>query len=83
MAIEGPIWRITRGAQAIGTLPFQPVVTGKAITKEGAAQFSDIRRCFHPAQRFRIELSKFPQVWGILWGRQLWNRIVQYRKVCR
>lgn len=28
-----------------------------AITKEGAAEFSYIRRCLHPARRFRIELS--------------------------
>ena len=33
-----------------------------AITKEGAAEFSDIRRCFHPARRFRIEISKFLQL---------------------
>src|SRR5258708_3208230 len=33
-----------------------------AITKEGAAKFSDIRRCFHPARRFRIEMSKFLQL---------------------
>jgi hypothetical protein len=32
-----------------------------AITKEGAAEFSDIRWCFHPARRFRIEISKFLQ----------------------
>jgi hypothetical protein len=33
-----------------------------AITKEGAPKFSDIRRCFHPARRFRIEISKFLQL---------------------
>jgi hypothetical protein len=32
-----------------------------AITKEGAAEFSDIRWCFHPARRLRIEISKFLQ----------------------
>src|ERR1700694_3442121 len=34
-----------------------------AITKEGAAEFPDIRRCFHPARRFRIEISKFLQLY--------------------
>ena len=33
-----------------------------AITKEGPAEFSDFGRCFHPARRFRIELSKFLQL---------------------
>jgi hypothetical protein len=27
------------------------------ITKEGSAEFSNIRRCFHPARRFRIEIT--------------------------
>src|SRR5271157_173883 len=43
-----------------------------AITKEGAAEFSDIRRCFHPARRFRIEISKFLQL-SILFFRQKLN----------
>ena len=33
-----------------------------AISKDGAAEFSNIRRCFQPALRFRIELSKFLQL---------------------
>ncbi len=33
-----------------------------AITKEGPAEFSDMRRCFHPARRFRIEISGFLQL---------------------
>src|SRR5437773_2184662 len=37
-------------------------VTEAAITKEGAAEFSNISRCFHPARRFRIEISKFLQL---------------------
>src|SRR3989304_1190544 len=43
-----------------------------AITKEGAAEFSNIRRCFHPARRFRIEISKFLQL-SILFFRQKLN----------
>ncbi len=33
-----------------------------AITKEGAAEFSDIRRCFYPARGFRIEFAKLLQL---------------------
>jgi hypothetical protein len=33
-----------------------------AITKECAAEFSDITRGFHPARRFGIEISKFLQL---------------------
>src|SRR5882724_11323281 len=40
-----------------------------AIAKEGALEFPDFRRCFHPARRFRIELSKFLQL-SILFFRQ-------------
>jgi hypothetical protein len=29
------------------------------ITKEGTAEPSNIRRCFYPARRFQIEISKF------------------------
>src|SRR3984893_15416416 len=29
------------------------------ITKEGSAEFSNISRCFHPARRFRIEITDF------------------------
>src|ERR1700730_6817253 len=47
-----------------GVVRFRTVVMQEnsveaAITKEGAAELSDIRRCFHPARRFRIEISKF------------------------
>ena len=28
------------------------------IAKDGAAKFSNFRRCFHPARRFRIEISQ-------------------------
>src|SRR5579864_2005488 len=43
-----------------------------AITKEGAAEFSDSRRRFHPARRFRIESSKFLQL-SVLFLRQELN----------
>src|SRR5258708_1134005 len=43
-----------------------------AITKEGAAEFSDIRSCFHPARCFRIEVSEFLQT-PILFFRQKLN----------
>jgi len=33
-----------------------------AITKESAAEFSDISRCFHPTRRLRIEISKLLQL---------------------
>lgn len=33
-------------------------MTVAAIDKEGAAEFSNIRRCFHPTGRLRIEISK-------------------------
>src|SRR5437667_8736947 len=50
-----------------GIVSFRTVVIHEnsvvaAITKEGAAEFSDIRRCFHPARRFRLEISKFLQL---------------------
>jgi hypothetical protein len=31
------------------------------IAKEGAAEFPNIVRCFHPALRFRIEISQLLQ----------------------
>ena len=40
-----------------------------AITKESAAEFSNSSRCFHPARRLRIEISKFLQL-SILFFRQ-------------
>jgi hypothetical protein len=36
-------------------------MTVATIAKEGAAEFSNLRRCFHPALRFRIEISKLLQ----------------------
>ena len=33
-----------------------------AISKEGAAKLSNIRRCFYPTRRFRVEISKFLQL---------------------
>src|ERR1700687_5732081 len=33
-----------------------------AVTKEGSAEFSNVRRRFHPARRFRIEISKLLQL---------------------
>src|SRR5580704_1190419 len=42
-----------------------------AITKEGAAEFSDLGRCFHPTRRFRIELSKFLQLSIFLFRQKL------------
>ena len=37
-------------------------MTEAAISKEGAAEFSNIRGCFQPALRLRIEISKFLQL---------------------
>src|SRR5215468_62261 len=42
-----------------------------AIAKEGAVEFPDFGRCFHPARRFRIELSKFLQVPILFFSQQL------------
>lgn len=42
-----------------------PVAT---VAKEGAAEFSYIRRCFHPAFRFRIEISKLLQSLVFFYG---------------
>src|SRR5580658_1424228 len=42
-----------------------------AITKEGAAEFSDSRRRIHPARRFRIELSKFLELSILFFGQEL------------
>jgi hypothetical protein len=39
-----------------------------AIAEEGAAEFSDIRRCLHPARRFQIELSEFLQFSILFFG---------------
>src|ERR1035438_7212552 len=43
-----------------------------AIAKEGAAEFSDVRRCLHPDRSFRVEISKFLQL-SILSFRQQLN----------
>ena len=43
-----------------------------AITKEGAAEFSDGRRRSHPARRFRVEISQCLQL-SILFFRQKFN----------
>lgn len=43
-----------------------------AITKEGTAELSNIRRCLHPARRFRVEIPKFLQ-FPILFLRQKLN----------
>lgn len=40
--------------------------TEAAITKNGAAKFSNISGCFHPARRLRIERSE--QIFALLWG---------------
>jgi hypothetical protein len=49
-----------------GIVRFRTVVVQEdsveaAITKKGAAEFSDIWWCFHPARRFQIESSEFLQ----------------------
>ena len=36
-------------------------MTEAAVGKDGAAEFSDIGRCFQPTGRFCVELSKFLQ----------------------
>lgn len=36
-------------------------MTIATITKQGAAEFSNLRRCLYPALRFRIKFSKFLQ----------------------
>jgi hypothetical protein len=40
------------------TVVMEEDLTVAAITKEGAAELSDIRRCFHPARRRRVEVFK-------------------------
>src|SRR5260221_4732668 len=50
-----------------GIIRFRTVVIREdmvvaAVTKEGAAEFSDVSRSLHPARRFRIELSRFLQL---------------------
>src|SRR3977135_2624683 len=68
-------WRATE--RPSGVVRFRTVVIHEnsvvaAITKEGAAEFSDIRRRFYPARRFRIEISKFLQL-AILIFRKKFN----------
>src|SRR4051812_28674687 len=50
------------GVVRLRTVVIQEDVAEASIAKEGALEFPDFRRCFHPARRFRIELSKFLQL---------------------
>ena len=54
------------------TIVIQKDLAEAAITKESAAEFSNSSRCFHPARRLRIEISKFLQL-SILFFRQKLN----------
>src|SRR5262249_16577461 len=78
MLITCPRWRLLdpHGAteRPAGIVRFRTVVIDEdmveaAIAKEGSVEFPDFRRCFHPARRFRIELTKFLQL-SILFFRQ-------------
>src|SRR5207244_10782455 len=56
----------------LGTIVIHKDMAEAAITKESAAEFSNSSRCFHPARRLRIEISKFLQL-SILFFRQKLN----------
>src|SRR5437868_8646904 len=49
----------TGGIIRIGAVVIGEDVVVAAIAKQGAAEFPDLGRCFHPARRLRIEVSKF------------------------
>src|SRR5277367_3149136 len=42
-----------------------------AITKDGAAEFSDSNRCSHPTRRLRIEIAKVLQLSILFFGQKL------------
>jgi hypothetical protein len=52
----------------VGAVVIQEDSVVAAITIEGAAEFSDLRRCFDPARRLRIELSEFLQLTVLLFS---------------
>src|SRR5581483_9867865 len=56
------------GIVGVGAVVIQENRVVAAIAEEGAAEFSDLRRCLHPTGRLRIELAKFLQLAILLFG---------------